>query len=37
MNPGGVRANLTYAQSAGEGDGVVTFAEALRSSRSATP
>ena len=30
MNPGGVRANLTYASSpAGEGDGVVTFAEAF--------
>jgi 5'-nucleotidase len=30
MNPGGLRANLTYASSpAGEGDGVVTFAEAF--------
>jgi 5'-nucleotidase len=30
MNPGGVRANLTYASSiAGEGDGNVTFAEAF--------
>lgn len=29
MNPGGVRANLVYAESAGEGDGVVTFAEAF--------
>jgi 5'-nucleotidase len=30
MNPGGVRANLIYASSpAGEGDGVVTFAEAF--------
>jgi 5'-nucleotidase len=29
MNPGGVRANLVYAQSADEGDGVVTFAEAF--------
>jgi 5'-nucleotidase len=30
MNPGGVRANLTYASSiANEGDGVVTFAEAF--------
>jgi 5'-nucleotidase len=30
MNPGGVRNNLTYASSpAGEGDGVVTFAEAF--------
>ena len=29
MNPGGLRADLTYAQSAGEGDGVVTFAEAF--------
>jgi hypothetical protein len=27
MNPGGVRSDLTYAQSAGEGDGVVTFGE----------
>lgn len=30
MNPGGVRADLTYASSpAGEGDGVVTYAEAF--------
>ncbi|SNT58873.1 5'-nucleotidase [Streptosporangium subroseum] len=30
MNPGGVRANLTYAGSAvGEGDGVVTYGEAF--------
>jgi 5'-nucleotidase len=29
MNPGGLRADLKYAQSAGEGDGVVTFAEAF--------
>jgi 5'-nucleotidase len=30
MNPGGVRANLTYASSpAGEGDGVVTYGEAF--------
>jgi 5'-nucleotidase len=28
MNPGGVRSDLTYADSSGEGDGVVTFAEA---------
>ncbi|MEU8525699.1 MULTISPECIES: bifunctional metallophosphatase/5'-nucleotidase [Streptomyces] len=28
MNPGGVRAPLTYAQSGGEGDGVVTYGEA---------
>ncbi|PJE97469.1 bifunctional metallophosphatase/5'-nucleotidase [Streptomyces carminius] len=27
MNPGGVRADLTYAASGGEGDGVVTYAE----------
>ncbi|MCK1823452.1 bifunctional metallophosphatase/5'-nucleotidase [Streptomyces sp. XM83C] len=27
MNPGGVRAGLTYASKAGEGDGVVTYAE----------
>ncbi|MEU3551886.1 bifunctional metallophosphatase/5'-nucleotidase [Streptomyces longwoodensis] len=27
MNPGGVRAGLTYAAKAGEGDGVVTYAE----------
>lgn len=29
MNPGGVRSDLMYAQSAGEGDGVVTFGEAF--------
>jgi 5'-nucleotidase len=29
MNPGGVRSDLKYAQSAGEGDGVVTFGEAF--------
>ena len=29
MNPGGVRSDLTYAQSDGEGDGVVTFGEAF--------
>jgi 5'-nucleotidase len=29
MNPGGVRSDLTYAASAGEGDGVVTFGEAF--------
>ena len=29
MNPGGVRSDLTYAQSASEGDGVVTFGEAF--------
>ena len=29
MNPGGVRSDLTYAQSADEGDGVVTFGEAF--------
>lgn len=29
MNPGGVRSDLTYPQSAGEGDGVVTFGEAF--------
>jgi 5'-nucleotidase len=29
MNPGGVRAGLTYAAKAGEGDGVVTYAEAF--------
>ncbi|MBG6084485.1 5'-nucleotidase C-terminal domain-containing protein [Zhihengliuella flava] len=28
MNPGGLRADLTYADSDGEGDGVVTFKEA---------
>lgn len=29
MNPGGVRTDLTYAQSGSEGDGVVTFGEAF--------
>jgi len=29
MNPGGVRSDLTYADSEGEGDGVVTFGEAF--------
>ncbi len=29
MNPGGVRSDLTYLQSASEGDGVVTFGEAF--------
>ena len=29
MNPGGVRSDLTYLDSAGEGDGVVTFGEAF--------
>ena len=29
MNPGGLRGDLTYAQSAGEGDGVVTYGEAF--------
>lgn len=29
MNPGGLRSELTYASSAGEGDGVVTFGEAF--------
>lgn len=29
MNPGGVRSDLTYAQSGIEGDGVVTFGEAF--------
>ena len=29
MNPGGVRSDLTYASSSGEGDGVVTFGEAF--------
>ena len=29
MNPGGVRSDLIYPQSAGEGDGVVTFGEAF--------
>ncbi|WP_406861791.1 bifunctional metallophosphatase/5'-nucleotidase [Streptomyces sp. HUAS MG47] len=28
MNPGGIRAPLTHAQSGGEGDGVVTYGEA---------
>jgi len=28
MNPGGIRAPLTYASSGGEGDGVVTYGEA---------
>ncbi len=28
MNPGGVRSDLTFASSSGEGDGVVTFGEA---------
>ncbi|MGW0092788.1 bifunctional metallophosphatase/5'-nucleotidase [Streptomyces sp. NPDC003328] len=28
MNPGGIRASLTYASSGGEGDGVVTYGEA---------
>jgi 5'-nucleotidase len=28
MNPGGIRAGLTYAASGGEGDGVVTYGEA---------
>ena len=28
MNPGGVRSDLTFADSSGEGDGVVTFSEA---------
>ena len=28
MNPGGVRSDLTYLESAGEGDGVVTYGEA---------
>lgn len=27
MNPGGIRADLTYASSAGEGDGVITYGE----------
>ena len=31
MNPGGVRADLLFAESAGEGDGVVTYLEALNS------
>ena len=29
MNPGGIRATLTYAQSKSEGDGVVTYEEAF--------
>ena len=29
MNPGGVRSDLTYAQSGAEGDGVVTYGEAF--------
>jgi len=29
MNPGGVRSDLTYPESSGEGDGVVTFGEAF--------
>ena len=29
MNPGGIRADLTYAQSKNEGDGVVTYEEAF--------
>jgi 5'-nucleotidase len=29
MNPGGVRSDLTFVDSAGEGDGVVTFGEAF--------
>ena len=29
MNPGGVRSDLTYAQSGSEGDGVVTYGEAF--------
>ncbi len=29
MNPGGVRSDLTFADSGGEGDGVVTFGEAF--------
>jgi 5'-nucleotidase len=29
MNPGGVRSDLTYISSAGEGDGVVTYGEAF--------
>jgi hypothetical protein len=29
MNPGGVRSDLRYAESAGEGDGVVTYGEAF--------
>ncbi len=29
MNPGGVRSDLTYASSEGEGDGVVTYGEAF--------
>ncbi|OPG11969.1 bifunctional UDP-sugar hydrolase/5'-nucleotidase [Microbispora sp. GKU 823] len=30
MNPGGVRTDLTYAQSGSEGDGVVTYGEAFQ-------
>ena len=29
MNPGGIRSDLTYAQSGSEGDGVVTYGEAF--------
>jgi 5'-nucleotidase len=29
MNPGGVRSDLTYPESSGEGDGVVTYGEAF--------
>lgn len=29
MNPGGLRSDLTFAESGGEGDGVVTFGEAF--------
>ena len=29
MNPGGVRSDLTYLESSGEGDGVVTYGEAF--------
>jgi 5'-nucleotidase len=29
MNPGGVRSDLTYAETSGEGDGVVTYGEAF--------
>jgi 5'-nucleotidase len=29
MNPGGVRSDLTYPDSSGEGDGVVTYGEAF--------
>jgi 5'-nucleotidase len=31
MNPGGIRADITFAQSASEGDGVVTYGEAFTS------